>query len=67
MKSWTLRKRIIFGFAAVNILVLAMGGYSLSRLHTIKRHADEIVDAGLPGVIHLGDLCECNGGRRQKK
>ena len=51
MKSWTVRTRIISGFAAVIAIMIALSGLSYAGLRNIRGEATQIEHDILPGVL----------------
>jgi methyl-accepting chemotaxis protein len=56
MKNWTIAKRIIAGYAAVLVAMIAMSAVSLHQLNLIRADADAIVARSLPAVITMGQV-----------
>ncbi len=56
MKNWTIGKRIIFGFASIILITVALGMFAYSRLISIHADSDAIVGDALPGVYDIGRL-----------
>ncbi|MEO6209521.1 MAG: methyl-accepting chemotaxis protein [Gemmatimonadaceae bacterium] len=51
MKSWSVRSRIIGGFAAVIAIMIALSGLSFVGLRAIRRQATQIEKDVFPGVL----------------
>jgi len=58
MKSWTIGKRIILGFAAVLTITIMLGGFAISRLMEIRSGSQRIAEDSLPGIVLAGTLSE---------
>jgi methyl-accepting chemotaxis protein len=50
MKTWTIGRRITVGFTAVIAVTLALGGFALSRLITIRGHSEQIARQSIPAI-----------------
>jgi len=50
MKNWTIGKRIIFGFALIIVVVLALGLYAYARIAAIRSHSDRIAKLSIPAM-----------------
>lgn len=61
MKSWTISRRIIFGFAAVVLITVALGVVALWRLDGVSQSIARLADNTLPAVLNLR---ECAGRTR---
>ncbi len=55
MKSWTISRRIIFGFAAMFFISVALGGFALWQLERISRSVVTVADMSLPSVLTLNE------------
>jgi methyl-accepting chemotaxis protein len=53
MNSWTISRRIIFGFAAMLLISAVLGGIALRRLYTVNQSVVELVDNTLPSILTL--------------
>ena len=53
MKSWTISRRIIFGFAAMLMIVIALGLFAIWRGQTLKSTIAVLGDNSLPSVLTL--------------
>lgn len=53
MKSWTIGKRLTFGFGAVMAIVTALGAFTIFKLAHINAASDLIVQDSLPGVQNM--------------
>jgi methyl-accepting chemotaxis protein len=63
MKSWTIGKRLTFGFGMVLAVSIALGAFTVIRLMAIERLAVSIRDeavAGLSTFSQLSDLAQTN-------
>jgi len=58
MNSWTISRRIIFGFAAMLLISAALGGFALWRLEGLSQSIALLGDNTLPSVLTLN---ECAG------
>ena len=58
MKSWTIGKRIIFGFAAVLTITIMLGGFAISRLIDIRAASQRIAEGNLPGIVLASTMSE---------
>ncbi len=56
MNSWTVGKRIIIGFAAVIVVVVALGSFAYYRLANIKHEAEGIAKVSLPGLVVISEV-----------
>jgi methyl-accepting chemotaxis protein len=55
MNSWTISRRIIFGFAAMLLISAALGGFALWRLESLNRSIGLLADNTLPSVLTLNE------------
>jgi methyl-accepting chemotaxis protein len=55
MNSWTISRRIIFGFAAMLLIAVALGTIALWRLQGINQSVIELADNTLPSVLTLDE------------
>ncbi len=65
MQTWTIRQKILGGFAAIIALMIVMGSVAYNRLATIKREATNVERHSLPGVYYsarIHALWEANFG-----
>jgi methyl-accepting chemotaxis protein len=53
MKSWTISRRIIFGFAAMLLISAALGAIALWQLERISQSIAVLADNTLPSVLNL--------------
>ncbi len=53
MNSWTISRRIIFGFAAMLLISAALGGFALWRMEGLSRSLAMVADMSLPSVLTL--------------
>jgi hypothetical protein len=56
MRHWTIKKRIIFGFAAILALVGVMGMASFILLRQIKTEANVMNTDDLPGMTAMAQI-----------
>ncbi|MGB7622976.1 MAG: methyl-accepting chemotaxis protein [Terriglobia bacterium] len=56
MRNWTVRKRIIYGFSAVILIMIVLSGFAYIRLAFIKSEANRITTRYIPGLYFLGQL-----------
>jgi methyl-accepting chemotaxis protein len=56
MRTWTIGKRLVAGFATVLIIVVAMGTFGVVRLFTIRADAQRVVNDSLPGTAQSGEI-----------
>jgi myosin heavy subunit len=56
MNNWTIGKRVAFGFALVEVIVMAMAAFGITRLVTIRGDAQRVVNDSLPGTGQSGDI-----------
>jgi methyl-accepting chemotaxis protein len=56
MRQWTIGRRLVVGFAAVLIIVVAMGTFGIVRLLTIRADAQRVVNDSLPGTAQSGEI-----------
>jgi len=61
MNTWTISRRIISGFAAMLLLVLALGAFAIWRGESLRRAISSLADNSLPSVLTLR---ECAGATR---
>lgn len=57
MKNWTIGKRIVLGFAAVLLIMAALGLFAYNRLGVIRNEAGD-VKAGIPGLEAVAEVME---------
>lgn len=53
MNSWTISRRIVFGFAAMVLISVVLGGIALRRLYTVNQSVEQLVDNALPSILTL--------------
>ena len=53
MKTWTIGKRIVVGYAVVLLATLAIGVFAYTRLNVINRHSDSLTGSSLPGIVSV--------------
>ena len=58
MQKWTIGKRIAIGFAAVLVIILALGLFVRSRLNVIQTGTTNVATANIPALELLGDAKE---------
>jgi len=58
MNSWTISRRIIFGFAAMLMISAALGGFALWRLEGLSQSIALLSDNTLPSVLTLNECAE---------
>ena len=56
MNDWKIGTRIAAGFAAVNLIAIALGVFAYSQLGVIDSSAKRITEDSLPGVYYIGQL-----------
>ena len=56
MKQWTVGKRIVAGFGAVTLIVIALGLFASWHLFSIKRDTEQIAGKSLPGLLNISEL-----------
>jgi|KBSSwiStaDraftv2_1062776.scaffolds.fasta_scaffold119223_2 methyl-accepting chemotaxis protein len=55
MNSWTISRRIIFGFTAMLLISAALGGFALWQLERISQSVALLADNSLPSVLILNE------------
>ena len=55
MNSWTISRRIIFGFAVILLISAALGGFALWELQSISQSVVVLADMSLPSVLTLDE------------
>jgi methyl-accepting chemotaxis protein len=55
MNSWTISRRIIFGFAAMLLISVVLGSVALWRLSGVSQSVADLADNTLPSVLTLRD------------
>ena len=69
MINWTIKRRIIFGFAVTLALFALVTTTSFLLSERIKAHQSGILDDALPGTTAAGQIkylaCEIEDGRRE--
>ena len=58
MKSWTITRRIVTGFAIIVSLSTAMGILTWNRMCVIDQHAEELSVENVPGMAQSADLLQ---------
>jgi methyl-accepting chemotaxis protein len=53
MKSWTISRRIIFGFSAMLLISVVLGAIALWRLSGVSQSVIELADNTLPSILTL--------------
>ena len=61
MNSWTISRRIIFGFAAMVLISIVLGSVALWRLSGVSQSMTRLADNTMPAVLTLR---ECDGRTR---
>jgi methyl-accepting chemotaxis protein WspA len=56
MKSWTIGKRLIFGFAGVILITLGVSLYAFTRLEGMQSQASSLAKDSLPGAVLMGQI-----------
>jgi methyl-accepting chemotaxis protein len=56
LDNMTIRTKIVGGFGVVLCVIVALGGYSVSRLSVLNAHAADVRDNWLPSGGALGEL-----------
>ena len=56
MKNWTVRQRIIMGFSAVILVMIALGTFAYLRLRGIAEQAAGLDGDSIPGLYIVGKL-----------
>jgi methyl-accepting chemotaxis protein len=56
MKTWTIGKRIIVGYAVVLLATLAIGMFAYTRLNIIRESSDSLTTESLPGMLKLTQI-----------
>ena len=56
MKNWTIKKRIIFGFSSILLLLALLAGASLKLLMNVKSNVAAIDQQAIPGLIFSGKV-----------
>src|SRR4051812_44784309 len=56
MKNWTIGKRITLGFAALLVVMAAVGTIAIVENRATAEKADDIVQHSLPGLASSGQL-----------
>src|SRR6185503_16804907 len=56
MSSWTISRRIIFGFAAMVVISAALGLTALWRLESLSESLAAVADNSLPSVVVLNEI-----------
>ncbi len=55
MNSWTISRRIIFGFAAMLLISVVLGAIALWRLDGVSQSVSNLADNTLPSVLTMRD------------
>ena len=58
MNSWTISRRIIFGFSAMLLISAALGAIALWRLDGVSQSITRLADNTLPAVLTLRECAE---------
>jgi methyl-accepting chemotaxis protein len=56
MNSWTISRRIIFGFSAMLLLCATLGAFALWRLEKLTNSLAIVADNTLPSVVTLNEI-----------
>ena len=56
MKTWSIGKRLIFGFAGVTLITLCVSIYAFARLEAIQSQTAELATDSLPGAVLMGEI-----------
>lgn len=56
MRTWTIGKRIIVGYATILLATIAIGIFAHTRLNVIKHYSDDLTSNDLPGIVGLTRL-----------
>ncbi len=65
--SWTIRKKLLTGFAAVLILTLVLGVFAVMRLGTINDGSAEIGENWLPATLWAGNASTAAANMRVRE
>jgi methyl-accepting chemotaxis protein len=55
MNSWTISRRVIFGFATMVVLCAVLGAFALWRLESLATSLSVVADNSLPSVLVLNE------------
>jgi methyl-accepting chemotaxis protein len=58
MKNWTIRRRIITGFAIILLIFATLGGLNLREISTLNDRITDIADNSLPSIFVLNEINE---------
>src|SRR5690349_11272508 len=58
MNSWTISRRIVFGFAAMVLISATLGGLALWRLERLSQALADVADMSLPSVLTLNECAD---------
>ena len=53
MKTWTISRRVIAGFATMLLIIIALGVFSLWRLTGLAQNLAYLADNALPSILLL--------------
>lgn len=53
---WTVRRRLLSGYAIEVVITLLLGGYALTRLGVIKQDSVQLLRGALPGIVLVNQL-----------
>ena len=53
MKTWTISRRVIAGFATMLLIIIALGMFALWRMIGLAQNISELSDVSLPSVLVL--------------
>ena len=56
MKNWTIRRRIITGFAIILLIFATFGGLDLREISTLNDRIADIADNSLPSIFVLNEI-----------
>ena len=54
MKTWTISRRVIAGFATMLLIIIALGVFSLWRLTGLAQNLAYLADNALPSILLRG-------------
>ncbi|MFN4281516.1 MAG: methyl-accepting chemotaxis protein [Alphaproteobacteria bacterium] len=56
MNSWSIRKKLIASFSLLSVVMIALGLFSIDRIHAVDKISGEIADQWLPSVRDIGAM-----------
>ena len=62
MKTWTISRRVIAGFATMLLIIIALGVFSLWRLTGLAQNVADLADSSLPSVLLLNEASKVSRG-----